>query len=31
MVPEDVETYYYKTEAKIFIRSFKVPEGIIPQ
>lgn len=31
MASEDVEIYYYKTEAKIFIRSFKLPKGIIPQ
>lgn len=31
MVSEDVEIYYYKTETKIFIRSFKLPKGIISQ
>lgn len=31
MVSQDVEIYYYKTEAKIFTRSFKLPQGIIPQ
>lgn len=30
-IVEDVEIYYYKTEIKVFIRSSKLPKGIIPE